>query len=135
MHIKNVMTSHVLTVSPQQTVREAAEIMRRLDTGFLPVGEDDRLVGTITDRDIVVRGLADGKSADTAIAEVMSQDVLYCFEDQQVSEVADNMSEQQVRRMPVVNRDKRLVGVVSLGDLWTEGDQADANRTLKGVSE
>lgn len=135
MHIKNVMTNHVLTVTPKHTVSDAAEIMKRLDTGFLPVGENDRLVGTVTDRDIVVRGLADGKSADTAIADVMSKNILYCFEDQEVSEVADNMSEQQVRRMPVMNRDKRLVGVVSLGDLWTEGDQADANKTLKGVSE
>lgn len=126
MQISEVMTRHAVTVSPAQSLRDASEIMERLDTGFLPVGENDELVGTITDRDIVVRGIAHGHGAGTDIGEVMSRDVLYCYEDQDVAEVAKNLGEQKVRRMPVVDREKRLVGVVSLGDIAAD---ASADKT------
>ncbi len=91
--------------------------MGELDLGFLPVGEDDRLIGTITDRDIAVRGVGQGLECDTLIEEVMSTDVKYCFDDQDLDEVTANMGDIQVRRLPVVNREKRLVGVISLGDI------------------
>ncbi len=136
MNIGEVMTRHAMTVSPTQSLREASEIMERLDTGFLPVGENDQLVGTVTDRDIVVRGIARGHGGGTQVGEVMTRDVLYCFEDQDVGEVAKNLGENQVRRMPVVDRSKRLVGVVSLGDLATAtGDDETAGKALSDISE
>jgi CBS domain-containing protein len=136
MNISEVMTRHAITITPAQSLREASEMMERLDTGFLPVGENDELVGTVTDRDIVVRGLAHGHGGDTRVGEVMTSDVLYCFEDDDVDEVAKNLGQQQVRRMPVVNREKRLVGVVSLGDIATErGEEKMAGEALSDISE
>ncbi|MBL3705756.1 CBS domain-containing protein [Sulfitobacter sp. BDSS02] len=129
------MTPHTVTLTPDQSLKDAAEIMRRIETGFVPVGEDDRLVGTITDRDIVISGIAQGKSTNAAVGEVMSRDVLYVFDDQEVAEVARNMGESQVRRMPVVDRDKRLVGIVSLGDLSTDGDPSAAGVALEQISK
>jgi len=134
MQVNEVMTPQSVTLTPEQTLKDAAEIMRRIETGFVPVGKDDRLVGTITDRDIVIGGIAQGKSAETAVSEIMSRDVLYVFEDQEVAEVARNMGEQQVRRMLVVDRDKRLVGIVSLGDLSTDGDPSAAGAALEDIS-
>ncbi|WP_424933429.1 CBS domain-containing protein [Amaricoccus macauensis] len=135
MQIKDVMSNHPVTVAPEQTLAEAAEIMRRIDTGFIPVGENDRLIGTITDRDIVINGLAQGKAADSAVRDAMSSDLYYCYQDQDVGEVARNMGEQQIRRMPVVDREKKLVGIVSLGDLSTEGAASAAGAALELISE
>ncbi|KZY31037.1 inosine-5-monophosphate dehydrogenase [Roseovarius sp. HI0049] len=134
MYVKEIMSKHAVTLTPQQTVSEAAEIMQRLNTGFVPVGENNRLVGTVTDRDIVVNGIAQGKTADAKVSEVMSGDVLYCFDDQEVAEVARNMGERQVRRMPVVDRDKTLVGIISLGDLSHDGDPSAAGVALEQIS-
>lgn len=134
MQVNEVMTPHTVTLTPEQTLKDAAEIMQRIETGFVPVGQDERLVGTITDRDIVINGIAQGKSTDAAVGEVMSRDVLYVFDDQEVAEVARNMGESQVRRMPVVDRDKRLVGIVSLGDLSTDGDLSAAGVALEQIS-
>ncbi|NDV50076.1 CBS domain-containing protein [Salipiger sp. PrR003] len=134
MQVNEVMTPHTVTLTPEQTLKDAAEIMQRIETGFVPIGQDERLVGTITDRDIVINGLAQGKSTDAAVGEVMSRDVLYVFDDQEVAEVARNMGESQVRRMPVVDRDKRLVGIVSLGDLSTDGDPSAAGVALEQIS-
>jgi CBS domain-containing protein len=105
--------------NPDMSLREAAQKMRDGDFGVLPVGENDRLIGMITDRDIVTRALADGldNPMEKKVREVMSEDVCYCFEDQKVEDVAKNMGENQIRRLPVLNRQKRLVGIVSLGDL------------------
>lgn len=116
MKISDVMNRDVQTADPDETIRQAAEIMRQIDAGALPVGENDRLIGMITDRDIAVRAVAQGKGPDVSIREVMTTEVKYCFEDQDLGQVARNMADLKVRRLPVVDRDKRLVGVVSLGD-------------------
>ena len=117
MQVSKLMTRDVKLITPSQTIRDAAQMMLELDAGALPVQQDDRLVGMITDRDIAVRAVAEGKSPDTPVGEVMSSEVLYCFDDQEIKDIARNMGEVKVRRLPVVNREKRLVGIVSLGDL------------------
>jgi CBS domain-containing protein len=135
MQVINVMSRDVKTIAPDQTVRDAAAMMRQLDAGVLPVGERDKLVGVITDRDIAIRGVAEGKGPDAKIRDVMSYEVKYCFEDEDVAHVAENMAELQVRRLPVMNRDKRLVGIVSLGDLATHGSLPKTARALHGISQ
>jgi CBS domain-containing protein len=129
------MTREVRLARPDQTIREAASLMAQLDVGALPVEEDDRLVGMITDRDIAVRAVGQGRGPDTPIRDVMSRDVKYCFEDQSVDEVTRNMADIRVRRLPVVNRDKRLVGILSLGDLAIDASaQDEAGEALGGIS-
>jgi CBS domain-containing protein len=135
MKVKQAMTSDVRVASPDQTIREAAKLMAELDAGALPVGENDRLVGMITDRDIAVRAVAEGLPSDTPISEIMSHEVLYCFEDQDLDDVARNMGQVQVRRLPVVNRDKRLVGIVSVADLARSEEPTTVGRTVSHVSE
>ncbi len=134
MKVSDIMSRDVHLLSPEQTIREAASIMADIDAGALPVGENDRLVGMLTDRDIVVRAVAQGKSADTKVAEVMSKEMLYCFDTDAIDDVARNMAKAQVRRLAVVNRDKRLVGIVSLGDLARNDDPATIGRTVSQVS-
>ena len=135
MQINNVMSRNVKIIASDQTVRDAAAMMRQLDAGALPVGEKDKLVGMITDRDIAIRGIAEGKGPDTKIRDVMSHEVKYCFEDEEVEHVAEKMAELQVRRLPVMNRDKRLVGIVSLGDLATHGSLPKTAKALHGISQ
>jgi CBS domain-containing protein len=135
MKVKQAMTSEVRVASPDQTIREAAQLMAELDAGALPVAENDRLVGMITDRDIAVRAVAEGLPADTPISEIMSHEVLYCFEDQALDDVARNMGQVQVRRLPVVNRDKRLVGIVSFADLARTEQPTTVGRAVSHVSE
>ncbi|HSR72721.1 MAG TPA: CBS domain-containing protein [Kiloniellales bacterium] len=135
MQIKDIMTNEVALVAPDTTLAEAARIMAKKDVGILPVGENDHLVGVITDRDIVVRGLAKGHDPESAeIGDAMTDRVLYCFDDQPVETVASNMAEEQIRRLPVVNRDKRLVGIVSIGDLAVEGSAHRAGEALGGIA-
>ncbi len=135
MLISNVMTEHVMTVSPDATIFEVARLMRDQDIGAVPVADGDRLVGMVTDRDIVVRAVAEGPLARNPDARsVMSQRMLYCYADQQVEEVLENMGEMQVRRLPVVDRDKRLVGVVSIGDLSGKAPLAKAGDSLNRIS-
>jgi len=118
MRVSEAMTREVRVASPGQSIREVAKIMAEIDAGSMPVGDNDRLVGMITDRDIAIRAVAEGKGPDTPVREVMSSEkVLYCYEDEELDHVAKNMSQQQVRRLPVVNREKRLVGIVSFGNL------------------
>jgi CBS domain-containing protein len=118
MMVKELMTTKVDVLKPDSSIADAARHMREHDVGAIPIEENDRLIGMITDRDIVIRAVADGKAADgTRVRDAMSQKVLYCFEDEEVDKVASNMAGNQIRRLPVVNRDKRLVGIVSLGDL------------------
>ncbi|HYD79972.1 MAG TPA: CBS domain-containing protein [Paucimonas sp.] len=136
MRVADAMTRDVQLASPDENLIDAARMMADCDCGVLPVGENDRLVGMITDRDIVVRGLAQGKDGDTKIREVMSQDVKYCFEDDDVAEVARNMGDLQVRRLPVVNQDKRLTGILSLGDIAHHTDETQsAAEALCHISE
>jgi CBS domain-containing protein len=137
MQLREIMTSDVQLTNPAMKLKDAAALMRDGDFGLLPVGEDDRLVGTITDRDITVRAVAEGKDPNTAtVREAMSEGIRYCFEDQEVDEAAELMSEEQIRRLPVLNRDKRLVGIVALADLATTMEAAEpAGQALEGVSE
>jgi CBS domain-containing protein len=129
------MTREVRVASPGQSIRDVAKIMAEIDAGVLPVGDNDRLVGMITDRDIAIRAVAQGKGPDTPVREVMSTEkVLYCYEDEDLAHVAQNMGEQQVRRLPVVNREKRLVGIVSLGDM-VQTEARTANKAVKGVTK
>lgn len=135
MQISELMSRHVILASPRQTLNEVAQIMAERDIGFLPVGDHDRIVGMVTDRDIVVRGLAAGKGPDTPVSEVMTQDVKYCFEDEDVDHVIENMGENQVRRLPVMNRQKRLVGVVTLADAALEHDPVVVGEAFLRVVE
>ena len=135
MQIKDVMTTDVHTIRPNDTLRDAAMEMAKVDSGILPVSDGDRLVGMISDRDIAIRGVGHGLGPDARVADVMTHEVKYCFDDQDLDDVADNMAEIQVRRLPVVNRDKRLVGIVSLGDLATsDGGAIPAAEALRGIA-
>jgi CBS domain-containing protein len=136
--VADVMSRDVKVASPDDTVEEVAKIMAKADTGVLPVGEGDKLVGMITDRDLAVRVVAAGKDpAKTPVREAMTKEVKYCFEDEHLDHVAENMAELRLRRLPVVTREKRLVGIVSLGDLATEAAEAPhlAGRALGGVAQ
>ena len=116
--VSDIMTADVRTIEPQESLRRAALLMQELDVGSLPVCNGERLLGMITDRDITVRGVADGLDPDQAcVSDVMSGDVQFCTEDQDAQEVMRTMGDKQVRRLPVVDLDKRLVGIVSLGDM------------------
>jgi CBS domain-containing protein len=135
MKVADRMTRNVRVARPDDTIREAARSMADLDAGALPVGEDDRLVGMVTDRDIAVRAVAEGKGPDTKVREVMTPEVRYCFDDEEVDLVSRSMGEQQVRRLPVMNRQNRLVGIISLGDLAaSDGMPQPAGEALSGVS-
>ncbi|MFN3077912.1 MAG: CBS domain-containing protein [Alphaproteobacteria bacterium] len=136
MQVRELMTRNVALVSPDTLLRDAAMKMREEDTGFLPVGENDRLVGTITDRDIAIRAVADGKDPGaTKVRDAMSHELVYCFDDQPTEECAALMGERQVRRLPILNRDKRLVGVVSLGDLSKCGQEHVVGHTVEEISQ
>jgi CBS domain-containing protein len=135
MQVREAMSSEVKIANPNQTIRDAARLMAELDCGCLPVGENDRLVGMITDRDIAVRAVAAGRSLKTPIREVMSLEVKYCFEDAEVDEVAQNMADIKVRRLPVLDHGKRLVGILSLGDIALTEGAAGAAGALCGISE
>src|SRR5216683_4993905 len=117
MKIRDVMTKGAKLASPEDTLQHAAQLMRECDCGILPVADGDRLVGMITDRDIAIRCVAEGKGPNARVTEAMTQEVMYCFEDQDTQHVCQNMADIQVRRLPVMNRTKRLVGIVSLSDL------------------
>jgi CBS domain-containing protein len=134
MKIKDCMSSDVHLASPNDTIRMAAEAMAEIDAGVIPVSENDRLVGMITDRDIAIRAVAQGRGPDAKVADIMSRDVKYCYEDEDTDHVLANMGEIQVRRLPVLSRDKRLVGIVSLGDLATRAARAKAGDALGDIS-
>jgi CBS domain-containing protein len=135
MKVSEVMTRDVRVANPEQSIREAAKMMAELDAGVLPVGAGDRLVGMITDRDIAIRGVAKGKAPDTPIRDVMTDDVKYCFDDEEVDDVARNMADIQVRRLPVVNREKRLVGIIAIADLAANEDPEVVGEAVSGISE
>jgi CBS domain-containing protein len=136
MKISEVMTRDVRIADPDMTIAEAAQLMAELDAGVLPVANSERLIGMLTDRDIAIRGIGQGLGPKTKVSEVMTQDVKYCYDDDACEDVAKNMGEIQVRRLPVVNREKRLVGIVSIGDLAvTMGPDGEAvGDSLAGIS-
>ena len=119
MKVSDCMTRKVRVIEPEMSLREAARLMADLDAGVLPVGQNDRLVGMLTDRDIAIRAIGAGKGPDTRVSDIMSAEVKYCFEDEDIDHVVRNMGDLQVRRLPVMNRDKRLVGIVTLDDIAT----------------
>jgi CBS domain-containing protein len=135
MIVSEVMTREVETVRPDQTAREAARFMLQSDAGAIPVMEGDRLVGMITDRDIAVRGVAEGHGPETPVRELMTNDIVAVRIDDDVDEVAVRMSEAQVRRLPVLDENQQLCGIVSLGDLSQRSDDDAAEQALEGVSE
>ena len=135
MRVREAMTRDVRVANPGQTIRDVAKMMAEIDAGSLPVGENDRLVGMITDRDIAIRAVAAGKGPDTPVRDVMSKEVKYCFDDEDLEHVAKNMGDIKVRRLPVVNRDKRLVGIVSLADIAQNEDTETTGETTAKVSE
>ena len=136
MKVSDAMTPEVQIANPDQSIQEAARMMAAIDAGALPVGDNDRLVGMITDRDIAVRAVAKGLSPNTKIRDVMSNDgVMYCFEDEELDEVAHNMGDIKVRRLPVLNRNKRLVGIISLGDIAMTDSPDCAGEAMCAISE
>ena len=134
MQVSDVMTRDVQVAKPDDTIQRAAKMMSQADAGALPVSDGDKLVGMITDRDIAIRAVAEGRDPTTKVRDVMTPDVKYCFEDEDVTHVAQNMGDIQVRRLPVVNRDKRLVGILSLGDIALSGEPEDSDQALSGIS-
>jgi CBS domain-containing protein len=137
MKLKDIMTKNVECVHPGDTLQEAARKMKDLDVGPMPVcGENDKLVGMLTDRDITIRAAAQGWDPKTTkVQDTMTKEVVWCFYDQDAEDAARLMQERQIRRLLIMNHDERLVGIVSLGDLVTEGARKQAGETLRAVSE
>lgn len=135
MKVHECMTKDVRIATVGASLRDVAQAMAALDAGLIPVADNNRLVGMVTDRDIAVRGVAMGMGPDSLVRDVMTTDVKYCFEDEEISDVLQNMSDIQVRRLPVLNSDKQLVGIVSLGDLAGNDEAAHAGKALEGISQ
>ena len=135
MKISEVMTKNVATVTPDQSAREAAAFMLSADAGSIPVCEGSRVIGMITDRDIAVRGVANGHGPETPVRDLMSEGLVCVRDDDDVAEVASRMADSQVRRLPVIDSDDKLCGIVSLGDLSRESKQQLASEALQGVSQ
>ena len=134
--LKDLMSRDVKVVGPDVTIADAARMMRDGDFGMLPVSDNDRMIGTISDRDIAIRAVAEGKGADTKVRDVMSEGIAWAYEDDSVEKAAKLMSERQVRRLPVVDRDKRLIGIVALGDFAVERSQIQpAAQALSEISK
>lgn len=137
MHtLKDVMSRNVQVISPDATMKEAARQMRDGDFGMMPVGENDRMIGAISDRDIAIRAIADGKDANTKVRDIMSEGIVWAYENNSVEDAARIMSDHQIRRLPIVNADNRLVGIVALGDFAVESaDIRPAGEALSGISK
>ncbi|MFL5354221.1 CBS domain-containing protein [Archangium sp.] len=134
--IREVMTRDVEVINPNDTLRDAAEKMRSLNVGPLPVCDGQRILGMITDRDIVVRAIAVGKDPNsTQVSDVMSSGIEYCFDDDATEGVLERMRDKQIRRMIVVDRNKKLVGIIALGDLAGEVSESKVGEALEGISE
>jgi CBS domain-containing protein len=134
MEIREIMTTNVECIAPDLTIQDAARKMRDLDVGFLPVCENDKLIGTVTDRDIVLRAIAEGRNPTTTARSVMTKGVFFCYEDEDVEACAEHMKDNEVKRLLIVNRDKRLVGVVSIGDL-ARAEEDVAGDALRDITE
>jgi CBS domain-containing protein len=136
MQVSQILTREVETIGPDTSVKEAAQRMRSMDVGSLPVCDGRHLLGMVTDRDITIRITAEGRdAANTPVQEAMTPDVTYVFEDQDVQDAARIMREQQIRRLPVLNRDKQLVGILALGDIATTGNDRLSGDALERISE
>ncbi len=135
MKISEIMTRNVEVARPEDSLRTVAQSMADLDVGSLPVCDGERLLGMITDRDIAVRAVARGLDGSTPVTEVMTADVEYAFDDDDLEEVSDKMAAKQIRRLPVVNRDKRLVGIVALADLAREDKDKRVGETVEQISQ
>lgn len=133
MKVSEVMSRNVQLAAPDQSIRKAAQLMQQHDIGSLPVGENERLVGIVTDRDIVVRAIAQGRDPDTPIREVMTDDIQYCSEEDDVDEVSRRMAQLEIRRLPVLDSDQRVIGMMSLANVAHSQDDA-AERAVKGVA-
>jgi CBS domain-containing protein len=135
MRVQEIMSKKVTWVSPDLSLEQAAQKMRDLDIGCLPVGNADRLVGMITDRDIACRAVAKGSDpAKTTIGNTMSKGVTYCFDDQDVTEAAQLMEKKQIHRLPVLDRNKRMVGILSLGDVALHASHELTGEVVEAVS-
>lgn len=133
--IKDVMSPNFKFMAPDSPVAQVAQQMRDMDCGFMPLAENDKMVGMITDRDITVRAIAEGKDpSNTPAREIMTAKTYYCYDDQDVEEVCNNMGEIQVRRLPAVNRDKRLVGIISMGDLAQSASRPSMGQTVQQIT-
>ena len=136
MLVKDVMTERVIRVAPDSNLREVAKFMLDGDVGSIPVVEDDKLIGMVTDRDIVIRGLSGTLEVQTLTAQdVMSESIKYCYEDQPLQDVLNDMAREQIRRLPVVSREKRLVGIVSLGDIAKSSSPSQAGEALGEIAK
>jgi CBS domain-containing protein len=136
MQLSQILTHDVETIPPTASIRDAARRMKELDVGALPVCDGSRLLGMITDRDIAVRAVADGREPErTAVTEAMTPEVIFCYEDEDVRQAADLMEQKQIRRLPVMSRDKKLVGIVSLGDLALQGNDRLSGEALQQISQ
>ncbi len=134
--IKDVMSQNVKVLNPEGTLKDAARQMREGNFGLMPVGENDRLIGTLSDRDIVIRAVADGKDGNTKVRDVMSDRIMWAYENDSIEKACQIMSDNQIRRLPIVNTDKRLVGIVALGDLAVDGaDIKSAGKALSDISK
>ena len=134
MKISDCMTRDVRLAEPSMSLREAAQLMAECDAGCLPVGENDRLVGMLTDRDIAIRGVAEGKGPDATVGETMSREVCWCYEDEPIEDALARLADEQIRRLPVLNRSKRLVGIVSLADLTDSAQPQQTGVALSAIS-
>jgi len=135
MKVREIMTANVECIAPDTGAIDSAHKMKTLDVGFLAVCEGDRLMGTVTDRDLVIRGLAGDRDIRTCTArDVMTPDVFWCFEDDNIKDVAEKMRDKGVRRMLILNESKRLVGVVSIGDI-SKVEEKESGKTLKDIAE
>lgn len=135
MRISEIMSRDVKVARPQDTIQSVARQMADIDAGVIPICDGQTLQGMVTDRDIVVRAVCEGRSFETPISEVMTADVEYCYDDDDVKDAAARMAKLQVRRLPVLDRDKRLVGIVALGDIAREGKDKTTGETLEQISE
>ena len=131
--IAEIMTTEVEVVRPEETLRDAARAMADLDVGSLPVCDGRKLIGMITDRDITVRAIAEGKGSETPVSEVMTDEVIWCTDTDSIDEVLQQMSDAQIRRLPVVDRDRQLVGIIALGDIALE-EEEDIDEALRDIS-
>ena len=135
MRISEIMTRDPELIEPTSSIRDAARRMKNEDIGALPIGENDRLIGMVTDRDIAIRAVAEDRDpSSTTVRDVMSEKIYYCFEDDDIEDAARCMAENRVRRLPILNRDKRLTGIVSLADIAQTGEECEKT-ALEGVSE